>query len=337
MKIERITRDLADGVMAIASDGEIVLMNPAAQELLGIDKGLTGRKYAEIFAHDPLNDEFHQMLIDALMDAESIKKRQIRFHKEEGTDIYLEVTSSVMWDDSHEKKEGVVLSFSDQTYEIELKKKIKDSCAIYLMLIMCIACWVYDVMIWYHFGKPISASTLSKVLMLMLLPLYPFVKNHTGMSLRDMGFRIKGKGKYIIQDLVIAAILALAMIGMKIFIMRRNPSFFGDKPFFDLERHGIFANLAYAFSVVLQEFITRGVVYETLSYVVDSKHHDGVAVIVSSMIFGSMHLHLSIVYMFGAAALLGVLGLLYNRQKSIWGLCIPHYVLGLLLDMLGFV
>ena len=50
-------------------------------------------------------------------------------------------------------------------------------------------------------------------------------------------------------------------------------------------------------------------------------------VIIASLVFGAVHIHKGIVYMVGAALLLSFFGILYSKQKTIWGLCIPHLVL----------
>ena len=60
------------------------------------------------------------------------------------------------------------------------------------------------------------------------------------------------------------------------------------------------------------------------------------AIVVTSLAFGALHLFLGLIYMLGAIILLGGLGVLYRRQNTIWGLCIPHYVLGMALVFLGF-
>ena len=39
----------------------------------------------------------------------------------------------------------------------------------------------------------------------------------------------------------------------------------------------------------------------------------------------------------GKSILLGALGMLYNRQRNIWGLCIIHYVLGEVATFLRYV
>ena len=65
-------------------------------------------------------------------------------------------------------------------------------------------------------------------------------------------------------------------------------------------------------------------------------YREAAAIVVSSLVFGALHLFLGLIYMLGAVVLLGGMGVLYRRQNTIWGLCIPHYVLGMALTFLGF-
>ena len=71
--------------------------------------------------------------------------------------------------------------------------------------------------------------------------------------------------------------------------------------------------------------------------IIPGQYSEGLSVLLSAVMFGALHVHVGFVYMIGATALLGVLGLIYRRQNTIWGLCIPHYVLGMLLGLLDFV
>ena len=57
----------------------------------------------------------------------------------------------------------------------------------------------------------------------------------------------------------------------------------------------------------------------------------------SSLLFGALHIHRGFIYMLAATVLLGIFGVLYRKQNSIWGLCIPHFVLGEIIWFLGYV
>ena len=86
-------------------------------------------------------------------------------------------------------------------------------------------------------------------------------------------------------------------------------------------------DLLYIPNVVLQEFLVRGVTQGSIERILPENYSPAVSIIVSSLFFGSIHIHKGIVYMVGAALLLAFFGALYKKQKTIWGLCIPHLFL----------
>ncbi len=334
MKIEQIVRDLDDGVIAVSMTGEILIMNPRAIEMLDIDESYVGKHYDQLAQKDMINSAFHQMLTKALNE-DRIHRNKIKYKKSDGSIEYFDVTSSIMWDDTHQNKEGIILSFNNCTESEVLKDRVKDCSSIFLLFISLISIWVFIVMTWDSFGKPFRADYLSKALVLLLFIPVPFIQNWTQFSIEDFG--LKFKWKYIWIDTLITILFILLMCMIKLIILKISPEFFNDSRFIIWDKYPISEYVMYVISVISQEFITRGVVHETMNYVVQSKHKEFFSIVVSSLIFGAMHLHLGIYYMVSAAFLLGALGVIYNKQKSIWGLFIPHYVLGFLLGLLGFV
>ena len=57
----------------------------------------------------------------------------------------------------------------------------------------------------------------------------------------------------------------------------------------------------------------------------------------SSLLFGAVHIAHGFMYMAAAIVLLGALGGLYEKQRSIWGVAVIHYVLGQTAACLGFL
>lgn len=68
-----------------------------------------------------------------------------------------------------------------------------------------------------------------------------------------------------------------------------------------------------------------------------SKHRAAEAIILSSLIFAAMHMHLGFLFMLGAAILASLEGILYEKQQSILGVWIVHWVFGVCGTMLWLI
>ena len=127
--------------------------------------------------------------------------------------------------------------------------------------------------------------------------------------------------------ILLALAVLVLMIAAKLILRQFFPTVMDPKaPFFRwnaLEP----LDLLYIPTVVLQELLVRGVMQGSLERILPDSYPPAVANIIASLVFGAVHIHKGIVYMVGAALLLSFFGILYSKQKTIWGLCIPHLVL----------
>ena len=179
----------------------------------------------------------------------------------------------------------------------------------------------------------------------MYLPLLftPIATRVCGFTINDLGLRIKGIKKHVKTDAILTAVSVLIMIIIKLLIMLFVPTFTfynPDNVFFDFSKYTLIQKLEYAICVIAQEYLSRGLVYECVKRIVltdrNSKYVDYIAIVVSSLYFAALHIYLGVTYMIGAFVLLSIFGIIYKKQKSIWGLCIPHFILGMMLEILGF-
>ena len=71
--VDRVARDLSDGLMLIDNQGTIQFINPSASRLLGNDALREGITYAEYMASDgnSANDAFHQYVLDCVYDKDA--------------------------------------------------------------------------------------------------------------------------------------------------------------------------------------------------------------------------------------------------------------------------
>ena len=118
----RVFRDMSEGIMVIGDDGKIVMTNPRLEEIFEkSSKEMVGRHFAALFFDDEINDEFNQIILDAVYEKGSIQNRQATFHVGE-TIKYLNVISSSMYEEDNSIA-GVIVVISDITELMEVRVK----------------------------------------------------------------------------------------------------------------------------------------------------------------------------------------------------------------------
>ena len=62
-----IIEDMGEGILTLGLDGRILIVNPAAEEILGISYDqLYGKKFSTVFFQFSENDLFNQTILDAI-------------------------------------------------------------------------------------------------------------------------------------------------------------------------------------------------------------------------------------------------------------------------------
>ena len=113
--------------------------------------------------------------------------------------------------------------------------------------------------------------------------------------------------------------------------------FFGDDMPFWNWNIGAYSWISYIFTCVIQEFLARSMIYGSISKLFDGRNATIWAILLSSLLFGAVHIAHGFMYMAVAIILLGALGGLYEKQRSIWGVAVIQYVLGQAAACLGFL
>ena len=128
----RILRDMDDSVLALDNRGHIMYMNPQCQSLLGFGEDVLGKTYAEVFfqRQDTRNDDFHQFLVDAVLEKERTHTGTVSFTDVQNYTRYFRITSSFLKSEADDEASGLVLVLSDIT-ESEEEVTVKVVC-IYL-------------------------------------------------------------------------------------------------------------------------------------------------------------------------------------------------------------
>ena len=135
----------------------------------------------------------------------------------------------------------------------------------------------------------------------------------------------------------ISVALVALLVVVKLLMLRLAPGFFpNDAPFWNWNI-GIYGWVGYIFCCIIQEFLAWSMLYGSIRKLFDGKYAVIVAIVLSTLLFGAVHLGHGFMYMIGAMVLLGSLGGLYEKQRNIWGVAIIHYVMGEAGTCLGFI
>ena len=112
-----IIEDMGEGILTLGLDGRILIVNPAAEEILGIPYDqLYGKKFSTVFFQFSENDLFNQTILDAIYDADSKHESVVPYYDGVNT-RYLHILTSFLTEG--EARIGIVAVISDLT---ELKE-----------------------------------------------------------------------------------------------------------------------------------------------------------------------------------------------------------------------
>ncbi len=331
----RVLRDFDDGVITFDRRGVIRFINPAASLILGLSGNSVGKRYQELFGRE--NEELWELLAKATEQKEASHRGDILYRRADGSVARLNTSCICLRDDRDPRKNEYVIHFDDITEIDALRRKRRESSAVFIGTMTAVSVWMYIFAFWQLTGQKASQEIMTQFIHAIALVMFFYIRHYTHFSFEEMGLKIKGISGAVKLDCLLTAVATAVLFGLKALLLRVSPGFFPrGAPFWDWSRMN-WSDYTYPLTVVLQEFLSRGVIHENLRRIFVGKYSEAAAIIVSSLVFGALHIHRGFFYMIAATALLSLFGLLYRRQNSIWGLCIPHFVLGEVVWFLGFV
>ena len=338
LAVDRIARDISDGLILINNSGTVLFVNACAASILNNPSLKEGVTYAGFMNEDKenANDAFHQYILDSIYDKESPHSGSIAYNRPDGSVRYLSVKTSYVRSDDGLQQEGILLSFSDITDYHKEKVKHDDTVIVLLGMLSMVAVWDFMVTIWEHLDEPIPSGILTLIIEIMGLTFTVFALRHTSITVADFGLGFKNVKKPVLVNIAVTFAALILMILVKFLGRQLLPTVFNpDTPFFHWDVFRI-ADLAYIPTVIMQEFLIQGVTLGSVARILPDSYPSAIAVFTTSMFFGSIHIHLGIAYMAGSVLFLSVFGFIYLKQKTVWSLCIPHLLLSWSLRLLWF-
>lgn len=326
---KQILENLQNGVMVLGGKGRIRYANPTMRNFLELED-IPLVSVAELMAHNTRqeNDMFFECILDAVYNKTQHNETKLTYTTQTGKQYYFHMTASFLSGEEN----CVVITLADETLP-EVKKKYDTTLVLVsaiMMLCVCnLATGIYQYM---HMSFP--KEIVSRLAELLALALFFVALRCTNFSLRDIGIKPVNLCRELRETAIIGVLFFSALVVLKWLLLQLGIGpFLLDAPFFDWNRPGSFY-IQYIFISIFQEFLIHCVLQENLNRVLTVKNGKTWALVISSFIFMSLHLHLQLIYMLGSGILKLTFGILYNRHRSIIGLSFLHYEFGIIAKIL---
>jgi membrane protease YdiL (CAAX protease family) len=337
--IPRILRDIDDSVLALDGKGNIIYINPQCRLLLNLDDDAIGRKYAEVFFDEAKkeNDKFHQLVIDAVYKKEQAHSGTVTFTDKSDNTKHLRITSSFLKNENNEASGGVVLVLSDVTETEILRKKKYDATIVFSCVTACVCLYLLLLSTLEFLKIEVPTKALTQVINAMVFAFCFIIYKKTKLTFDDLGLKIHDFKRTFVPSIVIALSIVIFLMAAKLAILKLAPDFFAPNVPFWNWNIGLYSWVSYIFTCIIQEFLARSMTYGSIKKMFDGKRGIIAALVLSSLLFGALHIAHGFMYMMAAIILIGGLGVLYEKHQNIWGVTIIHFVLGQAACCLGFL
>ncbi len=258
----RVLRDFDEGIITFDRSGIIRYINPSASMILGLEDNAVGKRYRDVFSRD--NDALLEFLVKATAEKNASQRGDILFRRGDGSSVRLNTSCICLEDDEDPQERSYAIHFDDITEIDILRRKRRESSAVFIGTMTAVSIWIYVVALWQQTGQKVSQEIMTQFIHVISLIMFFYIRHYTHFSFEEMGLKIKGIGKAIKVDVLLTAIFTAVLFGIKLILLRVSPGFFpADAPFWDWSRMN-WSDFTYPLTAILQEFLSRGVIHENL-------------------------------------------------------------------------
>lgn len=348
---EEIFSNMSDGILTVNEQGMITYANKAASEILELDAdSLTEHSLEETILSNKKNKDFNRAFLACLKKNQPFTKHTLSYQTGESTK-HLKIKVTMLNDGntastvesrgflSKKKKEeplyhGMMILIEDMTDSVNLRQHERDCALLFAGIVMCITLYLSAWSL-LEFTLHLSLRTSAYTMMIegMTLILFLEILFFTSLSLKDVGL-IPRRNKILAntkQTLFIGVIACGVLLLAKVVALAAGlpvkQRFLGGS---------IDGATSYLFTALLQEFLARGVIQTSVKNLMRVKQQIPVSIFLTSLLFTLMHLPFGFPFMTGAFLLSIALGILYEKQSTIWGCFLLHWGVGYLAMCLFF-
>lgn len=155
------------------------------------------------------------------------------------------------------------------------------------------------------------------------------------LPLKEFGVTFTGWKRSVIESVVVSAVVIGMLAAFKYYMIQSGSSLFSETTIFNFGYFGI-TYITYLLVAPMQEFIARGTMQGSLSLLLPGKHSGLLAVLVTSFLFGALHMSHSIALSFSALLTSLLWGWMYERHKTLVGVSLSHFLVGNAAGLMGY-
>ena len=189
----RVLRDFDEGIITFGRDGVIRYINPAASMILGLTDNAVGKRYQELFGAE--NEALWEFLAQATMEKNASHRGDLLFRREDGSVARLNTSCICLRDDKNPRDTSYTIHFEDITEIDVLRRKRRESSAVFIGTMPAVSIWIYVVALWQHTGQRISQEVMTQFIHFIALVMFFYIRHYTHFSLEEMGLKYKGIAK----------------------------------------------------------------------------------------------------------------------------------------------
>ena len=323
---ERVLQDMSAAVLVVDRKGNIVYVNQPAARMLETEAGAREDRY-NFFIENDYNDSFFEAILNAFYRKDETTVEKVRFMARSGRKYIFRLSSSYLPGETAADSQ-LVITLDDVTEAEHIKQKLDDSSKTFSTFLFGFCIWMLFYAFWEYLDRPFPADFMTHGVEVLGIVMLMFIMRYTSLSWHDLGVTTDQPKKTIVTALIVAVCAIALLFLLKTVIRVFDPtSFEPDAPFFDIKRFGL-RQILYILTAGIQEFLARSVIQGNLRRIIVGKYRSLLSIVLSSLIFGALHIHFGFLFMLGAVILAGLEGLLYEKQKTILGVWIVHWAFG---------
>jgi CRP-like cAMP-binding protein len=186
-----------------------------------------------------------------------------------------------------------------------------------------------------HAYAPLIREYASRAIEIITLVIVVRMIRNSHLPIRSFGVTLAGWRRSALESLAVSGVVIAALALAKMAINQHRPGLFRETRVVDFGYFG-WSYVTYLLVAPLQEFITRGTVQSTLQRLFVGYGSGFLAVVVTSFLFGSLHVYSSIGLAVSALLTSWLWGWMYHRQQNLVGVSLSHFLIGNMAGLMGY-